>query len=790
MNHRIASYAALCCAASIISTPAAALTADRSDRADRAGGFDRPDRNHQAVMVSPTLVAPPVVEGHGTEELVYHWEKIVESDGEVTEDLIVDTVVEELEAGSQWIDLDEMVDAKGRRYRMIADAWQQADDAEVHYEIKLVRYAPRYLDQMQLEDAWWDAHPDGSHEQLERFRDRRASSPPPPPTETQVEAELLRWLDEAGEDEERIVSVQLQPTESALRLPKVSHSLLDTEPAFALAQMEARLLTIEARKNELEQLQAPLRADLRAAGGVPLSPYWVVNAFDARVTPASLRTLVSDPRVLRLEPFDRSIADVNNLDDMREGVQAVQLHDAGYEGETGSGRSAVNDIFIAIMDTTIDVDHPAWNDVSTGSSRLTDVWRFTGGSWTTPAVSATALPSHGTKVAGVAVADLTQGQDAAFPNAGDQDDRTGLAPEARFAFIETSSGIKRSIEKAMDLSVDVANYSGSVNYNCSLSHSTNDAVDEAMLDGVFFAKSAGSNGDPADPCNIGTPGAASGAFSVTSTDRTAVPLNTGLVWSGASHGPDNGRALVAIAANGGPEGGTAAAFDDDYGSFGATSAAAPVVAGSAAVLKEHLIDVFSAGLINEVGLLYATMLVAGDGQMDSGVAAANEELDGTWGAGRLRLRMFNGAGMDGPWRMRMFSRVIDDGEVADDMPLNPDGSGVNQPLSSDVERIRAAIFWHEPNIEDSTSHWAEISSRVCHATGCYGSGTTTDQRQRLRLGNVAGGRAWTIGLTGLDVPNSNDSNYYSGQDKRKVYVVVYWEDEDRDDGDGPSGDIW
>ncbi|MEM9458210.1 MAG: S8 family serine peptidase [Myxococcota bacterium] len=775
MHQRIVSVAALCCAASIISTPAAALAAQRTARAE---------------VPAKERLAAPAAEGHGTEQLVYHWEKIVEPDGSVTEDLLVDTAIQELESGAQWIDLDQMVDAQGRRYQMIADAWQDEEDAEVHYAIRLVRYVPRYLSEQQLGQAWWEAHPDGSREQFDAFVARRNSSPPPPSMQTQIDPELLRWIDKAGEDDQRVVSVQLQPTESPLDLPRVSHGLFDDEPAFALAQMEARLLTIEARKSEIESLQAPLRADLRAAGGEPLSPYWIVNAFDARVTPTVLRSLRADPRVLRLEPFDESTADANNLDDMRQGVQAVQFHDAGFEGEVSSGRSAVNDIFMAVIDDNIDADHPAWNDTSGGSSRLTDVWRHNGVSWTTPATSATATPSHGTKVAGVALADLTQGQDPAIVSASARDDRTGLAPEARFAFIESSSGTKRSIEKAVDLSVDVINYSRSVNYNCQLSHSTNDAVDEAMLDGVFFVKSAGSNGAPTTGCNIGTPGAASGAFSVTATDRSAVPLNTGLVGSGPSHGPDSGRAVVAIAANGGPEGSTAAAVDDAYGVFGATSSAAPVVAGSAAVLKEHLIDRFSAGLINEVGFLYATMLVAGDGQMDSGVAMANEALDGTWGAGRLRLRLFDGTGMDGPWRMRLFSRTIDDGEVVDNMYLHPDAAGVNQALSTDVERIRAAVFWHEPNIEDSTSHWAEISSRVCHATGCYGSGTSTDQRQRLRIGNVAGGKAWRIGLTGLDVPDSNDSNYYSGQDKRKVYVAVYWEDEDRDDGDGPSADIW
>ncbi len=725
-------------------------------------------------------------------EVVYQWRKTVARNGRVEENVVVDTVMVELESGEIQLNVDRMVDTLGRSYEMSADAYQATEESDVVYEIKLRRIERSFMTEAERESAWLLAHPKATDADLEDFRTKRTTPPEPPTTKTQMKDELRTWLSTARPSDTIEVVIQLQETESPLNLPKVASNLFQKEPALALAQMKDRLLTIERRKNELSQIQAPVISDLTRAGGKFVKPYWLINGFRAVVSPAVLRTLGNDKRVLRIEPFEKSIPDTNNLDDMRAAAQVVQLHDAGADGETGSGRSSVGDMYIAIIDDNIDADHPAWRDTSsTTSSRLTAVWRETSGVWGTVSTSATTTPSHGTKVTGIAVADLMQGQDPAITATADRDDRTGFAPEASFAFIESAAGTVDSIEKAVDLSVDVINYSASINYNCDLSGSSNDAVDEAMLDDIFFSKSSGSNATTSTPCNVGTPGAASGAFSVTVTDRAAVPLTSGLVSSGASLGPDaNGRAVVAMAAYGGPEGDTAAAVNDTYGVFGATSAAAPVVAGTAASLKDHLLDVFSSAIVNEVGFLYATMLVMGDGQMDSGVALAQDEMDGKWGAGRLRTRMFTAEGMDGPWRMRLISRTISDGEIASDLYLNPDASDINQDLSTDVERIRATVFWHEPNIEDSVTNWATISSTICNDDGfCYGSGNSDDPRQRHRIGNAAGGKKWWIQLNGINVPDSNDSNYHFNLDERKVYVAVYWEDEDRDDADGPASSI-
>lgn len=726
------------------------------------------------------LESSPAKAPSASREVVYQWSKTISPDGEVRESTPVHTLLDRLDQPGYAINLDTLEDTQGNRFEMSADAWQSKEDGEVHYEIRLTRYVPRFLSADERASGWAKDF-GGDFKTFLAEKQSKATTP------AKVEKDLQIWIDDAAADDEVDVVLVFENS-PALALPKLGPSAFSDEPALALAQLEDRILTIEERKTEIELIQRPFDETLSRLHAKVTKRYWLFNGLEARVSRKALDELRRDPRIRSLERRVDPVSDVNNLDDMVEGAQISQLHDAGFKGESASGAATVNDIHLAIIDDNVDATHPAWDDWGGGPSRLVDIWREVGGVWTTVTTSGITTPSHGTKVAGIALADLDDGQDSNFSAQADQAARSGFAPEASFSFIESSGGMTDSIQQAVSESVDIINLSISSNYNCNLSHSTNDAVDEAMLAGIFVAKSAGSNGSGVG-CDLGTPAAASGAFSVAASSRSAVPVVSGLVTSGSSSGPDAaGRAGVAMVAPAGTEGSTTAMVGSTYGTFGATSAAAPAIAGSAAVLKEHLIDVFSASLINEVGFLYASLMVMGDGETGAGLAGANVPVSATWGFGRMRARLLSSAGMDGPWRFRLFSRTIDDGEIANDLEVNPSG-GVNQPLSNDVERVRAAVFWHEPNLEDSTSTHASIASHICRSSGCYGSGTSSDSRQRLRLGNVAGGEAWTIRLQGYDVPASADSNYFSGLEKRKVYVAVYFEDEDRDDADGPSSDI-
>ena len=730
-----------------------------------------------ALQMSPAATVAPAPAAEPAAEIIYQLSKTVSFDGRVRQQEPIDRLAEVA------VDLETLRDAQGRQYQIEADASQEEDGGDVTYELRLLRTAPRKQTAREIDLAWKGAHPGAPEEALEAFRSRRANRTRSAPRK-RVTDDLLAWAGTASAVERRHVIVKLRDAPQALALPKV-----DRQASAVAEQLKARAEAIEARKRQLTPLQAPVMETIRAGGGEIVRSYWLVNAFDARITPELLDRLIRDERVERIETFAAGRPDA--LDDMRSAAQIVQLHDGNFTGERASGRNATGDIYVGIIDTDIDMAHPAWNDTSAGFSRLREVWRWNGAAWNTVGVSAVAAPSHGTKVAGVAVGDLMDGQDPAVGAPADQDDRSGFAPEASIVFIEESgAGSVGAIEQAVSLSVDVINLSMSFGSNlCDLAAVGNDAVDEAMLDGIFFAKSASNNGTTGAACNVGNPGTASGSFTVNAIDRAAVPLQSGSVPTGtSSRGGDSiGRSLVAIAAYTGPADSTAAEVGSTYGVFGATSGAAPVIAGSAAVLKDHLLSIFSSTLINEVGYQYATMLLMGDGQLESGsIAGAQDGIDEIYGVGRLRMRMFNAAGMDAPWRFRLIGRTISDGELASNLYANPDAANVNQPLSIDVKRMRTAIYWHEPNVEDATGQ-AEILFSICNELGtCYGSPNEADQHQRILLGNVVGNHTWTMHLNGLSVPDSLDINYHHLLPERKVFMAMYFEDTDRNDADGPA----
>ena len=793
--------------------------------------------HHWGAALAVALGALPVLAQSPTEsDVVYHWRKTVSATG-VEEQTLVSDLFDWLDSGAGTIDLRSLEDSRGRRYEMIADAHQDSEGGPVQYEVKLVEVERHVMSEQERIDAWRAANPLASDRDLERFLSERAGREGVTPQAERFGPGVEDWLATAGPSSVLRVSVRLAQTEELAPLPRLAAHLYETEPAFALQQYERRLRAIEERKNTAERTQADLIELLRAHGGVLHAQNWLINSFDAEVTASALIALAADARIEHVgiwfegEPDGPALqspgpgtgpgsgpsgataagpggigptggggviatpdwTSANDLADMRRASQARELHNGNFKGEAASGATPYTDMCMAIIDDTIDMDHPAWNDSSAGGSRLRATYRYISGlGWVSVPWSAVTTPSHGTKVAACAVADLTQGQDPAIVSAFGRDARTGFAPEAAFFFVENAgASVPNEVGKAVAESPDVINMSYSNGAPCDLNHSGNDAVDEAFLDGIFVAKSGGNNGFSGTTCVVGNPGTASGAFTVNQLDRETKPLESAVADVGASRGGDAiGRSVIGISTYAGPEAETAARADGSYGAFGASSSAAPTVAGGALCLKEHLLDLFGSSIGNEVGYLYALMLIMADGRLEDGSTATTfDPLDEVYGAGRMRLRRFDSSGMDGPWRMRMFSRTIDDGEIASDMLANPDAFGINQPIPQDVEHLRCSAFWHEPNIEYGAPWSADIALRIVSGSYNYGSGTSADPRQRIRLGNVVSGRSWVLRLEGLDVPPSFDTNYYYLQERRRVFCTVMWEDLDRDDADGPSSAI-
>jgi hypothetical protein len=167
-----------------------------------------------------------------------------------------------------------------------------------------------------------------------------------------------------------------------------------------------------------------------------------------------------------------------------------------------------------------------------------------------------------------------------------------------------------------------------------------------------------------------------------------------------------------------------------------------------------------------------------DGAVESGgTAGLADEYDELWGAGRLSMRVFDSSGMTAPWRFRLAISTIDDMETGQVL-LNPDDNGVNQALPADVDTFRAAVWWYEPNL--SSGGTAEMQTKATTGgmvSSTYGAVTGQKQRVGVSSTSVLGGYTWTLDIKGLDIPASTDVDYFYGQQKRKVFAVLYWENQ-------------
>jgi len=713
------------------------------------------------------------------------------------------------DGSSHYIDLEELEDPDGNRYMVVGDAFQDAEDAPVVYETQLVRVEPRILTDMEVEGQFLELHPEASVAEVEEFmylRDEAAQLQVP---SRYIEPEIDEWLDHAIAGEE-IDLVLVFEEQEPLDLPQLEAAFLEDEPALWLAASEERLLEIETRKTALYGIQDSFLGEYAALGVSNTRNFWIFNGVKATFYSAAVEALLDDDRIARLEVFREANLSADNTGaEIIEATQMKQFLDAGFDGHRYSYRCPwVSDIYAMIFDSSITQDHVAWRDGVGTDSRLISVYydRWGTGYELTNYTTKETDEVHGNVVATQFVSDLTDGQDSNYTTESEQLKKTGMTTETVFTFV--MSGFDGSVVEAAELAiafgVDVINFSTNSEERdefCDANHSQAIAINNMMHNGIFVVNSAGNEAN-AFPgiCNVGPPATASGAFTVAAYEKGGHPvteeLNEANIASFSSHGPDvNGRPLVQMTASSGREGEHVVSWENPLyieESRGGTSYSAPIVAGAVANLKDFFIHKFGVTLANKVGLLFANMLIMGDGKIEDGVQTPTTPIDPRWGAGRLRMRMFNGAGMDTPWRHRWAYHTLSQSEVFE-IPVNPI-AGTNEPVSENVEFFRAALWFHEPNLGEGVN--SSVVSFLINEDGTsntYLCSSAAPQSQRLFLEEEIRNKAWTVKVGGQYLPASIDvQDPWYGETKRRVFVAMYFEDRSRDDPDGPgwADDIW
>jgi hypothetical protein len=630
-------------------------------------------------------------------------------------------------------------------------------------------------------------------------REARIAARAAVPEPASVSAEVIARLAKAPADREAEVLIEVLVS---LRDRPAMMPAAEAEAAMAgqPADPDRRRALIQygmARyADQIRALQAPMESWLVARRGVVRERFVLGNALRVLAPVAAIRELQHHPSVARIEEDLPTAGEAVDSWETAVGTQVDQYLDNFFDGERANpSRHAFNDITLAILDQDIEDDIAAFNDVSTGVSRVASMWNCAVSPCAAAAdLSAASLSSdHGTSVAAIAAGDLADGQDAAVTTVDARRRRSGLSRETRLVLIQVSdtSSVLRALDLAGGLAVDGANLSRVVGgIDCEGTSSASLAVNDMVrLTDTFFAKSAGNQGHPAGTCTVTSPGAATYAFAVGATldadGGDANTVRTGAIYSLSSRGGgaylSGTRSIVAMTA---PS--VRALVPQPDGTYASeccgTSFAAPTVLGAFADFRDwYLSTGVFAGFVNHPPNSMVAMLTMADRQREVG-AAATAGYDNLWGAGRFRARMFTDAGMDAPWGWTLGSIMVSNGATSN-WTLN---GGAALPAGTD--RLVVAIYWPEPNQASGGANGADITVDVVSTCGpaMTRSDWSFDTKKRVIFDTGVGGACWQIRLHGLSV---TANPWLSSATQRVVYVAAYWEDTARDDADGPPAAI-
>ena len=318
---------------------------------------------------------------------------------------------------------------------------------------------------------------------------------------------------------------------------------------------------------------------------------------------------------------------------------------------------------------------------------------------------------HGNLSLALLVADLTAGQDGAFPGTDTTDQRRRSAT----AHNATALSLNGAYPEVLDFMIDaydanprpqrpqIASKSGDIYYTAAGKSSCVPSVHSHMVDrladhGIALFVSAGNAGD-GDPttCDMRLLSVSSGSFVVNAhyDNRTSFPsMRSGVKGSTDRDYVDsttyrNFEHCVVDDGTGNPE----------YAQRGGTSISTPLLASAATTYQEFYMDKRSA-LADDPGILYANLLLMGDRYARDGTCSGsalycdgpNEGFDSTLGSGRFRLRTFSSAASpsditSGSWKTGRL--CVDHGDVLK-VPMPAPGTWPTQAYWDAVAR------WTEP----------------------------------------------------------------------------------------------
>jgi hypothetical protein len=624
------------------------------------------------------------------------------------------------------------------------------------------------------------------------------SQEPPAPT-LSLGSTVQRWIENPASRPSGDVRLSLAILPGWNPTTTVSH-------AQRVAMLEGRLRTrADAGRVRTETVRAktqagtaalqPLRRAVESLGGrvtalVPnagtMKVVFPISQLDALLQHKGLGRLeltadLTDDAGIAYD-VDGTRIDGRELEDL---LQTTQFYDRGYLGDPNERIAVVEggapDVFN---------DHPGLD------GRYTNCGDDGAGAcdWARP-VTGTA---HATATASVLLGDITQGQDATITGDLAQRKRSGVARQAWGRGL--SAGDFQFLSDRLTAYNDTHILTQSASFNddpeCRGETTSSRNWNSLYEDGYALFNSAGNNGhsDPND-CTVASPATAIGVFAVGAyvidgNDNEAI-------YSQSDQGGDGtvpegrNRTIIDIVGPSGLEyayphyawpvdaSGVAFRYGTEWSSgpgpssFCCTSSSTPAVAGSAALFRQWFKDVHGSA-IDDPGLLYVNLLLMGDRQMEGGfpgLSRKNVGFDGLWGAGKLRLRLFDSLGLDGPSTWSSGSVCVDDGtNVYIDMGY----------ISDDVEIINTVVSWYDRRHDDGTHH-DNVDLEVQRDSGggswvAVRTSQTTDDKERVAIETPQSG-VYRMKIRGYRVTADDEG---CGTNSNLVYFAYIAEDNDRE----------
>lgn len=514
------------------------------------------------------------------------------------------------------------------------------------------------------------------------------------------------------------------------------------------SRRDAALAWSAQRRTRAAGLVADLRTRITAVGGEVFAEELRVGRIEGSMPTDLLRALLDEPQVnsiALIQEISEPTLDVtpaghwtNVYGFNTHGVeiadlnQTQQFYDAGF---TGAG------VKLGMVESDqLYRDHPGFEDAS--GNRRVENQRWNGAWW----VDDNPNPGnpHGTSVASLIVGDITAGQDASITSTWQRRMRSGVAREATLkAFDSMVIGGLSNVARIVDELADPANDIVAVNMSegdtgvdplCEGRDTSvlNTHANELFESDVLLIKSASNQSwENPDDCRVSAPGAAIGSFTVAAYDVTEDGATTPMrlrTSRGGTAQEGRGRSIMGVSTNtmfrwsythrtdcGYLYGraGEDPTCNNPSLPFPNTSGAVPIVTGSLALWESWFWTDYGwldAGSRHAQLLLQGDRLAEGDwvpGTTDPGGMTGTPGyfepnhfetvgFDGLWGAGRLRLRRWNGAGLDGPARWMRGSTCVDDGEFVV-IPVT------NTATNSDVDIAKAVAYTYDSRHDSTTT---------------------------------------------------------------------------------------